>query len=133
VEVAVKYSATVCPTTDSFAYGLVVPMPTLPPFWTRITFPYAPPAEPPAPVIKLMFPPLVAPTGEPPAPEVSVIAPPACALPADDALPAVSEMYPGVAFDEPLKVPTARVMLPVSLRVLSPDLMATPPEGLPPD
>ncbi len=30
VEVAVKYSATVCPTTASLAYGEVVPIPTLP-------------------------------------------------------------------------------------------------------
>ena len=30
VEVAWKYSATTGPTTESFAYGLVVPMPTLP-------------------------------------------------------------------------------------------------------
>ena len=32
VEVAVKYSATVSPTTDSFAYGEVVPMPKFPVF-----------------------------------------------------------------------------------------------------
>src|SRR3989339_392948 len=30
VEVAVKYEATTSPTTESFAYGLVVPIPTLP-------------------------------------------------------------------------------------------------------
>jgi hypothetical protein len=30
VEVAVKYSATAWPTTESLAYGEVVPMPTLP-------------------------------------------------------------------------------------------------------
>jgi hypothetical protein len=29
VEVAVKYSPTTCPTTDNFAYGEVVPTPTL--------------------------------------------------------------------------------------------------------
>ena len=35
VVVAVKWLATVSPTTESFAYGLVVPMPTLPSLLTR--------------------------------------------------------------------------------------------------
>ena len=42
VEVAVKWLATVSPTTESFAYGDVVPMPTLPPAVAK----YAEPVDP---------------------------------------------------------------------------------------
>ncbi len=46
VDVAVKYEATTCPTTESFAYGEVVPTPTLPrtslPVCARITLPSFP-------------------------------------------------------------------------------------------
>ncbi|TSD05037.1 MAG: hypothetical protein Greene07147_749, partial [Parcubacteria group bacterium Greene0714_7] len=36
--VAVKYAATACPTTESFAYGEVVPMPRLPEKYATCAF-----------------------------------------------------------------------------------------------
>ena len=41
--VAVKYAATIWPTTDSFAYGEVVPIPTLPPVVILILPPFTTP------------------------------------------------------------------------------------------
>jgi hypothetical protein len=67
--------------TESFAHGVVVPMPTEPWRFAKIIFPGAPAddPEPPAPGFIMMSPPMPpgpAPPLSPPSPAVSIIAPP---------------------------------------------------------